>query len=353
MENYKSINSGIKQVWTHFVGAASIIAFLLPVAVLSLTQPVVNLGTAGDFVVLAKTGISATGTTSIVGDIGVSPEAATAVTGFGLIMDASGRFSTSSLITGNVYAADYTVPTPTKMTTAIGDLETAYTNAAGRTLPDFSELYTGDVTGKTLVPGLYKWTTSVLVSAAGVTISGSATDVWIFQIAQNLELANGAIVMLAGGALASNIFWQVAGQVTMGTTSDMKGIILCQTAIVMRTGATLRGMALAQTAITLDGNIVRPATVGIIGKNAVSQKDLFSQTIKNQSIEFWVPLSGRTVLSIVDPLGKQVAMLFDGDILAGKYNSVKFNTARLSKGMYYSKLACNGLANFKKMVIVQ
>ena len=222
----------------------------------------VSLGTAGDFVVLAKTGISNTGTSQIVGDIGVSPEAASAITGFGLTMDSSGTFSTSSLVTGKVYAADYASPTPDMMTTSVSDMETAYTDAAGRTLPDFTELYAGDLTGQTLVPGLYKWGNTVLVSAGGVTISGTASDVWIFQIAENLELADGAAVTLSGGALASNIFWQVAGQATMGTTASMKGIVLCQTAIVLNTGATLEGRALAQTAVTLDANIVyTPDTV--------------------------------------------------------------------------------------------
>jgi len=233
------------------------VALMAPAVVVSQSSPApVNLGTAGDFVILAKTGISATGVVQVTGDIGVSPIAAIAITGFGLIMDPSGTFSTSSLVTGQIFAADYTDPTPTKMTTAVSDMETAYTDAAGRTLPDYTELYSGDLTGQNLIPGLYKWSTGVLVSAGGVTISGTSSDVWIFQIAQNLELGNGANVTLSGGAHASNIFWQVAGQVTLGTTSAMSGIILCQTQIVMSTGATLDGRALAQTAVTLDANTV-------------------------------------------------------------------------------------------------
>ena len=216
----------------------------------------VNLGTSGNFVLLAKTGISNTGSTLIWGDIGVSPIDSTAITGFALVMDASGQFSTSSLITGSVYASDYSVPTPTMMTTAVNDMQTAYTDAAGRTSPDWTERWAGDLTGQTATPGLYKWGTDVLISAAGFTISGSSSDVWIFQIAQNFNLADGANVYLTGGALASNIFWQVAGQTTIGTTAAMKGVILCQTAIVINTGATLVGRALAQSAITLDSNMV-------------------------------------------------------------------------------------------------
>ncbi|MCJ7801639.1 MAG: ice-binding family protein, partial [Candidatus Marinimicrobia bacterium] len=239
---------------TRFLRQILVSALIVPAVVMSQSFPVpVNLGTSGDFVILTTTGITSTGTTSITGDIGVSPIAAEAITGFGLIMDASGTFSTSSLVTGKIYAANYTDPTPAKMTAAVSDMETAYTDAAGRTIPDYTELYAGDITGQTLTRGLYKWGTGVLVSAGGVTISGTASDVWIFQIAQDLGLANGAIVTLSGGAQASNIFWQVAGQVTLGTTAAMKGIILCQTQIVMNTGATLNnGSVLAQTAVTLD-----------------------------------------------------------------------------------------------------
>lgn len=249
------------------LGKISIILMVLvALAVATITTNVahaagpapVNLGTAGNFRILAKTGISTTGTTSITGDIGVSPAAATAITGFGLILDSSGTFSTSSLVTGKVYAADYASPTPTMLTTAISDMETAYNDAAGRTNPDHTELGTGNITSMTLAPGLYKWSTGVLIGAAGVTLSGGASDVWIFQIAQTLTVDNGAIVTLSGGAQANNIFWQVAGQVTLGTTSQFKGIILCQTLISMNTNAQLDGKALAQTAVTLISNTIVP-----------------------------------------------------------------------------------------------
>ena len=243
--------------WARLLGALLTVALMVPAAAVSQSSPApVNLGTAGDFVVLAKTGITTTGTTHVTGDIGISPAAASFMTGFGLIADASNTFSTSSVLTGKAYAANYTTPTPAKMTTAVSDMQTAYTNAAGRTSPDYTELYSGDVTGRTLTRGLYKWSSGVLISAGGVTISGSATDVWIFQIAQNLTVANGAIVTLTGGALASNVFWQVAGQTTLGTTAAMKGVILCQTQIAMSTGASLNGRALAQTAVTLDASVV-------------------------------------------------------------------------------------------------
>jgi hypothetical protein len=173
-------------------------------------------------------------------------------------MDASNQFSTSSLVTGKVYAPGYAVPTPANMTAAVSDMQIAYTNAAGRTLPAATELGAGNIGGMTLAPGLYKWGTGVTIPI-GVTLSGGANDVWIFQIAQTLTVSNGAHVTLSGGAQAKNIFWQVAGQTTLGTTSVFNGNILCQTAIVLNTGATLNGRALAQTAVTLNANtVVKP-----------------------------------------------------------------------------------------------
>jgi hypothetical protein len=221
----------------------------------SATGPAaVNLGTAGNYVILSKSGISTTGTTAVVGDIGVSPIAATGITGFALSAPPT-TFSTSLLVTGKVWAADYAVPTPANLTTAVLDMQAAYTDAAGRTSPDFTELGAGNINGLTLVPGLYKWGTGVSLPSA-VTLTGGANDVWIFQIGQNLTVGNGSIVTLSGGAVAKNVFWQVAGQATLGTTANFKGIILSKTLISFNTGATLTGRALAQTAVTLNATAI-------------------------------------------------------------------------------------------------
>lgn len=216
---------------------------------------VINLGTAGNFVILSKTGISSTGTTAITGDIGVSPVAATYITGFSLVLPAGGAYSTSPLVTGKVYAPTYAEPTATNLTTAVGDMQTAYTDGQGRSNPSATELGAGNIGGMTLAPGLYKWGTGVTIPA-NVTLSGGPTDVWIFQIAQGLNVASGVNVVLTGGAQAANVFWVVAGQVTIGTTAVVKGNILGQTAIVFNTGASLSGRALAQTAVTLDSNTI-------------------------------------------------------------------------------------------------
>jgi hypothetical protein len=222
----------------------------------SATSPApVNLGTAGNFVILAKSAVSTTGTTAVTGDIGVSPAAQSFITGFSETLDATNTFATSSLVTGRLYAADMTSPTPSMLTTAVSDMETAYTDAAGRVTPDFLNMGAGDVSGLTLIPGLYKWGTGVLMST-DVVISGTASDVWIFQISEDLTVGNGVMVTLSGGALPENIFWQVAGQASFGTTASFKGIILCQTQVVFQTGAVLNGRALAQTAVTLDANTV-------------------------------------------------------------------------------------------------
>jgi hypothetical protein len=220
-------------------------------------QTPVSLGKATSFAILTKSGITNVPTSSITGDMGVSPIAATAITGFALVADKTKTFSKSSQVIGKIYAANYAAPTPANLTTAISNMQTAYTDAAGRKLPNSTELYAGNLSGRTLKPGLYKWSTGVLVNTK-LTLAGGPNDVWIFQIAGNLKLGSGANVVLSGGAQAKNIFWQVAGGagVDIGTTAHMVGTILAKTAIHLRTGASLNGRALAQTAVTLDKNKV-------------------------------------------------------------------------------------------------
>lgn len=152
-----------------------------------------------------------------------------------------------------------TTPTSSNLTTAITNMGTAYTDAAGRPTPDFLDLGTGEIGGQILTPGLYKWTTGVAIST-DVTISGGPNDVWIFQIPGNLTQTNAKSVNLIGGAKAKNIFWQVAGMVDIGTSAHFEGIILSQTAIHLRAGASMNGRALAQTAVTLDtSTVTKPA----------------------------------------------------------------------------------------------
>jgi hypothetical protein len=211
--------------------------------------PAVNLGKAGTFAILTKTGITDVYASAVTGDVGVSP-----ITGAALLL-------TCGEVSGQLFTADAAGPLPcavndaTFLTGAIGDMEFAYDNAAGRQSPDFIELGAGEIGGKTLAPGLYKWATGVSITT-DVTLSGGPDAVWIFQVAGTLKQANATRVTLAGGALAKNIFWQVAGAVTLGTTAHFEGVVLAKTMIAVNTGATVNGRLLAQTAVTLQMNAV-------------------------------------------------------------------------------------------------
>lgn len=213
----------------------------------------VNLRSAGTFVILTKTGITNVPTSTITGDIGTSPITGASITGLGC-----------AEVTGTIYTVNAAGPAcrvvdPTRLTTAVHDMETAYNDAAGRTLPNATELGAGQIGGLTIPPGLYKWSSNVLIST-DVTLKGGPNDVWIFQIAGALREADGKRVLLQGGIQPKNIFWQVAGVVTLGTTAHFKGIILAKKNISPNTGATIRGRLLAQTAVTLKmDRVTQPA----------------------------------------------------------------------------------------------
>ncbi len=214
----------------------------------------VNLGTASGFVILAKSGISTVPTSAITGNIGVSPAAASYMTGFSIIPNPQNVFTSSAQVTGKIFASDYAKPTPANMTAAISDMQLAFTDAAGRA-PDVTELGAGNIGGMTLTAGVYKWGTGVLIPT-NVTLTGSATDVWVFQIAQGLTIASATSIVLAGGALAKNVFWQVSGSVVLGTTAHLEGVVMSQTSIAFATGASINGKLLAQTAVSIDGSTV-------------------------------------------------------------------------------------------------
>ena len=216
-----------------------------------------NLGTAGTFAVLSKSGVTNVYASTITGNVGASP-----ITGAAIGL-------TCPEVTGTIYSVDAAGPLPcavtdaTGLTAAVSDEETAYNDAAGRTTPDFVDLGAGEIGGLTLAPGLYNWGTGVSISN-DVTLTGGPNDVWIFQIAGTLNEASAKNVILAGGAQAKNVFWQTAGAVTIGTTAHFEGTILSKTMIAMNTGASTNGRLLAQTAVTLQMNAVTlPADVVI------------------------------------------------------------------------------------------
>lgn len=216
-------------------------------------QAPVALGSTSTFAILTKTGVTDVYQSTITGDVGASPISGAAI---GL---------TCGEVSGTIYAADAAGPlpcaltSPSKLTTAVSDMELAYADAAGRTLPDFSDLGAGEIGGRTLTPGLYKWGTDVLIST-DVTLSGGSNDVWIFQVAGQLKQASATHILLTGGAQAKNVFWQAAGAVSVGTTADFEGVVLAKTLVAVKTGASVTGRLLAQTAVTLQQNaITQPA----------------------------------------------------------------------------------------------
>jgi hypothetical protein len=213
----------------------------------------VNLGTAGNYTILTKTGISTVPTSTIIGNIAVSPIAASAITGFELALGGDGSFSTDSSeqVTGKAYAATYAVPMPATLTTAVSDMETAYTDASGRVNDDEKiNLATGSVGGLTFTPGIYTFDVAIDMSD-DITLDGGADDVFIIRTTKDVTQAANKKVILSGGAQAKNIFWQVAGEVIVAAGAHMEGILLVKTAATFKTGASLNGRILAQTACVL------------------------------------------------------------------------------------------------------
>lgn len=235
-------------------GAAAQRANIQMIMPATSTGPV-NLGTAGNFVILSKSGITDVPTSGVTGNIGTSP-----ITGAADLL-------TCAEVTGSVLSVDAAGPAPCNvtapatLTTAVLDMQAAYTNAAGRPA-GVSELGGGNIGGLTLKPGVYKWSSGVNIPT-NLTLRGSQNsnrgnlgNVWIFQIAQNLNVASGVSVILSGGAQSKNVFWQVAGQAILGTTSQFQGVLLSKTSIAMQTGASINGRLFAQTAVTLQMNSV-------------------------------------------------------------------------------------------------
>lgn len=234
------------------VGILSIVLGLTGSTALSAVgQTPVDLLSAGNFVVLSESGITNVPTSAITGNIGTSPITGAAITGLDC-----------AEVTGTIYTVDATGPAckvtnATLLTTAVLDMEAAYTNAAGRPagVGSFLNVGAGTVTGLTLLPGTYTWGSTVTIPTdLTLDAQGDANAVWIFQIAGTLDIAAGKRVILIGGAQAKNIFWQVSGVVALGAGSHFEGNILAKTNITMVTGATLNGRALAQTAVTLQSN---------------------------------------------------------------------------------------------------
>ena len=197
----------------------------------------ISLRTAASFGILAGQSVTNTGATTINADLGVSP---------------GNTLTGAPTVTGMTHLGDSIAAT------AQNDLTKAYNQAAGRAA---GATIAGDLGGLTLAPGVYKSTSSLMITSGNLTLDGggNSNSVFIFQIASTLTVDVGRQVILIGGAQPSNITWQVGSSATLGVGSNFSGDILALTSITLNTGAMLEGRALARNgSVTLDTNTVTP-----------------------------------------------------------------------------------------------
>lgn len=215
--------------------------------VMAATAP--TLGVADSFAVLAGSGITAANPSTVSGDVGTFPT--TTQTG-------------TITITGTNHGGDATTQG------AKTALTTAYLNAEGQTTPSVTALIDNTTdsfagTGYTLAPGIYKSANQIGVPVT-LTLTGTATDVWIFQAGSTLTTATNANIVLGGTAQACNVFWQVGSSATLGTGTLFKGNILALTDITDNGGSTVQGRLLARNgAVTLNNTTVVKPTCAATG----------------------------------------------------------------------------------------
>jgi len=275
-----------------FMGLVLGVAVMFPYLHATAAQAPVDLRSTSRFAILAGSGITSVPTSDIRGDVGLSPAARSTISGL-----------TPVEVVGTIFAADDGGAVADMLTTAKGDLTTAYNDAAGRTpVPTgpFLNPGSGNLGGLNLVPGLYKFTGEALISGSDLTLTGNASDVWIFQIGSLLTVADGIHVVLAGGAEAANIYWQVGTSATLGTTTIFKGNILADQSISLATGATLDGRAMARIgAVTLDSNpiTIPNAVTGLVILVSAAEAtgpytDAPGQSVDTAAKTITVPMSG-------------------------------------------------------------
>ena len=232
-------------------------SYTVNASVTAAGPPNVSLGNAGNFVLFADTGMSSSVNSAITGNVGVGPSVTSTAITTGFTLTTMGSYATAPQVSGNIYAIDYTNPTPAFIVSAHNDMLSAFNDAKRRTNPDFTNLGGGNVSGLTLSPGLYKWTNSVTIDAGStLTFNGSANDVWILQIAGTCITGAASSILLTGGALPQNIIWQLDTALTLGAATDFKGIVLAGSAITLGANNIFKGRLLAQTAITLNADTI-------------------------------------------------------------------------------------------------
>lgn len=316
----KSESRGLAGLRLHrardFLAGAALLVFLPATASAATAsaasvpaQEKVDLGSAARYAVLAGSLISNVPGSAITGDVGLSPAAGSFITGFG-----------ENEVTGTVFTTDATgpagsVPAASDLTAAKASATAAYNDMVGRTpVPSgtFLNPGSGNIGGSTLEPGLYKFTGGASITGSDLTLSGGDDEVWIFQIASDLVVGNGVKVILAGGARAENVFWQVGTSATLGTTSVFKGTLVADQSISMNTGASLEGRALARiAAVTLASNaITRPAVLPaslkgpLRGRSAKDRKD----PERKGYIRFRAPAEGGAA-RLLDSRGREVGSI--------------------------------------------
>jgi len=337
------------------------VLFFLPCSTLAATLLPVNLGSTADFVVLAGSLVSNIPGSAITGNIGLSPAAGSNITGIGL-----------AELTGTIYTVDASGPAgsvaaATMLTAAQGDLTIAYNDAASRTpVPagPFLNPGAGDIGGMTLVPGLYKFTSGVDVSITGsnVTLTGGATDVWIFQISSTLTVGNGIQVVLAGGAKASNVFWQVGTSATLGTTSVLKGTIMADQSISLNTGAAVEGRLLARiAAVVLASNALTLPAEGTVATQSVVNHKRFgllgivgNAHTQTTEIRYNIEKAGMVSLKVHNAAGLEVATFFSGHQDVGSH-SLMLNPSKTTLmtvgGVYFVTLKSNGMESTQRLTL--
>lgn len=357
--NTKFTNLGFLKSSLVAVAASLTVTVVVPTLLLAQPPQVsVPLGAAGGFVVLGASLVSSVPTSSIVGNVGLSPAAGSEITGL-----------TAEEVNGTIYTVDETGPAGSVaaselLTAAQGDLTIAYNDAAGREpVPEAQFLNPGEgnIGGLTLGPGLYKFTGAASITGSDVTLEGDEDEVWIFQIAADLNVGNGIQVILVGGARAANVFWQVGTSATLGTTTVFKGTILADQSVSLSTGAVLEGRALARiAAVTLDAvRMIHPGDensvieIGqtiprgfIIGSNYPNPFNSSTQ------FQFSVPWQTHVSIIVFDKLGKKVATLVNSDLNAGSY-AATWNASEFVSGVYTIRMESKTFSAMRDVVLIR